>query len=73
MRVDPHAAMWWEVVADGRKPPRETGLTPLGRPDLRGCALLASWRFWCPRGLGGRTFVSYIHVSGCFPKRFNFE
>eukprot|EP00966_Prymnesium_polylepis_P269037 6215160-Prymnesium_polylepis.1 len=34
-------------------PEGETGLTTLGRPDLRGCALLDSWQFWCPRGLTG--------------------
>ena len=30
---------------------RQVSHWALGRPDLRGCALLDSWRSWCPRGL----------------------
>eukprot|EP00966_Prymnesium_polylepis_P112318 2598162-Prymnesium_polylepis.1 len=36
-------------MADGRKPPRETGLVPLEAAwpqGLRPCALWTPWRFW---------------------------
>eukprot|EP00966_Prymnesium_polylepis_P316643 7316513-Prymnesium_polylepis.1 len=45
-------------VADGRPPPEGDRLTPLGRPDLRGCALLDPWRFWC---------LSFAKVTSYWP------
>eukprot|EP00966_Prymnesium_polylepis_P034283 796478-Prymnesium_polylepis.1 len=48
---------------DGRKPPRETGLTPLGRPDLRGCALWTRGAFGAPAPRSRRSPTNRGHVS----------